>query len=61
MAMGRSVRQRFAGSAGRERRGDRANIVQIDGAPIAYQSAMTGSQIAQPNDEIGANGMMGFP
>ena len=31
---------------------DRLKTAQMDGAPIAYQAASTGSQIAQPNDDI---------
>jgi hypothetical protein len=32
-----------------------------DGAPPKHQSAITGSQIAHPNEESAANGTMGFP
>jgi len=39
----------------------RLNTLQIDGAPNAYQIAITGSEIAQPKDEVGAKGMIGLP
>ena len=32
-----------------------------EGAPANNQSAITGSQMAHPSDEPGANGTMGFP
>jgi hypothetical protein len=32
-----------------------------DGPPRRHHRAMTGSQIAQPNDECAANGMIGAP
>jgi prevent-host-death family protein len=39
----------------------RLKTVQIEGAPIAYQPASSGSQIVQPNEDWGSNGMIGLP
>ena len=34
---------------------------KTDGAPAKHQRAITGSQMAQPSDEVGAKGTIGLP
>jgi len=36
-------------------------IDTTEGAPAKHHAAIMGSQIAQPKEEVGANGTMGFP
>jgi hypothetical protein len=36
-------------------------LCQTDGAPTKHHAAITGSQIAHPNDDVATNGTMGFP